>query len=636
MHQMAESLFSARERRLLAAVAETAMPAGSIFPGASEPAVGRLEAFMAPMGGMLAKGYKALLIAIDAASVIRFGQRFEDLLPDDRLSILESWRTGDYARRTALRALVSPLKVSHYNDPNFYRAVGCVYETPTAKPETARWMKERVHSGAEVAGETLECDVVVIGTGAGGAVAARELTEKGLAVVMLEEGEWYGRADFNGRPVDMQKKMFRDMGATFAYGNVTIPIPVGRAVGGTTAINSGTCYRVPERVLATWRENHGLANFSSEMLDPYYTRVEGVLGVAEAKAEYLGNVARLIGEGCDRLGWKHKPLRRNAPDCDGQGLCCFGCPTDAKRSTNVSYVPLALKAGATLIKGVKAEKVIVERGRAVGVEAKAHGKTVTVRGRAVVVACGSLLTPIFLGAQGLANSSGELGKNLSIHPATGVFATFDGKIDGHVGIPQGYSIEEFHDEGILFEGVFAPLEVGAATIPLIGEKFTQTMEAFNRLACFGFMIEDSSRGRVRRGPGGKPLITYFLNDRDTAKVKRGVEILSRVYLAAGAREVLPGVHGWDSIRNEADLGRFRRAKMSARDFDLSAYHPLGTARMGIDPKRSVVDIEQQVHDLPGLYVMDGSAVPSSLAVNPQLTIMALATRAAEKLAAKLN
>src|SRR5262249_5448902 len=161
-------------------------------------------------------------------------------------------------------------------------------------------------------------------------------------------------------------------------------------------------------------------------------RVEAVLGVAPADPRHLGGVARVIARGCDALGYQHQPLRRNAPECDGQGICCFGCPTDAKRSTNVSYVPLALKAGATLFTGLRAERVMVDGGRAVGV--LAHGRApdgsrraLTVRARAVVVSCGSLLTPLLLEDSGIGTSSGQLGRNLSIHPAVAVMALFDEK-----------------------------------------------------------------------------------------------------------------------------------------------------------------------------------------------------------------
>ena len=165
-------------------------------------------------------------------------------------------------------------------------------------------------------------------------------------------------------------------------------------------------------------------------------------------------------------------------------------------------------------------------------------RALTVRARATVVACGSLLTPLLLEASGVGTASGQLGRNLSIHPALGVMALFDEKLDGGNAIPQGYAIEQFHDEGILFEGAFAPLDLAAASFTMIGPRFVELVEAYDRLACFGVMIEDVSRGRVRRGPGGRPLITYSLVDHDVARLKRAVEILGRVYFAAGARSVL--------------------------------------------------------------------------------------------------
>jgi hypothetical protein len=254
----------------------------------------------------------------------------------------------------------------------------------------------------------------------------------------------------------------------------------------------------------------------------------------------------------------------------------------------------------------------------------------------VVVACGSLMTPLLLEKNGVGTASGELGRNLSIHPAVFSMALYDEVIDGSHSIPQGYSIEEFHDEGLLFEGVFAPLDLGAASFTMFGPKLISVLEQYNHLAGFGFMIEDTSRGRVRPGPGGRPLVTYWMNRHDVARMKRGVEILARVFFAGGARSVLSLVHGFDELRSLDDVERFRRAKVTARDFEISAYHPLGTARMGANPKKSVVGPDFQVHDSPGVYIADGSVVPSSPAVNPQLTIMAMATRAAESIGDELS
>jgi choline dehydrogenase-like flavoprotein len=632
------TLFSSSERAALTALARATMPAGRIFPGAGAAAVEKVENFIALSPPSVGQGYRALVWALEAAALVHHRRRLAHLGADELAQLLDRWRHSDYPTRTMLRLLTTPLKVAHYNDPKMYQEVGCRYGSlPVATVEKPRYMSERVLGAQDLAAdETLECDVVVIGTGAGGAVAARELAERGQAVVMLEEGEYFTRADFTGHAVEMQRKLYRDMGATIAVGNCSIPIPVGKTVGGTTTINSGTCYRAPDRIFHSWREQFGLDELTPERMAPYYERVEAVLEVAPTDARYLGGVGRVIARGCDALGYEHHPLRRNAPACDGQGVCCFGCPTDAKRSTNVSYVPLALKAGATLFTGARADRLLVEGGRAAGVVASVGGKRLTVRARAVVVACGSLYTPLFLQRNKIGDASGQLGRNLSIHPAIASLAVFDEVIDGANAVPQGYAIEEFHDEGILFEGAFAPLDVGAASFPIIGAQLTELMEQYDKLACFAMIIEDTSRGRVRPGPGGRPLITYWVNDHDVARLKRGVEILCRVFFAAGARRVLPIVHGFDELTDERDLERLRRARLTARDFDITAYHPLGTARMGRDPKTSVIGPDHQLHDLPGCYVTDGSAVPSSPAVNPQLTIMALATRAAEGLAARLS
>ena len=467
-------------------------------------------------------------------------------------------------------------------------------------------------------------------------MVGRELAEAGLAVVFVEEGRYFDRSQFNGRPFQMQQKLYRRGGSTFSIGNVGIPIPLGQTVGGTTTVNSGTCYRTPERVLRHWQDELGLTELGPDQMGGYFERVEAVLGVEQAKAELMGGNGRVIARGCDALGFtKHGPLKRNAPACDGQGVCCFGCPTDAKRSTNVSYIPLALRAGAELFPAAKMTRVIVEGGRAVGVVAKTHdGHTLTIRARSVVIACGSIMTPIVLGAQGLGGRSGELGKNLSIHPACGAIAEFDEQIMPWKGIPQGYAIEELHEEGILFEGAMVPLEMTMSMTQMIGPELIRLAESFDRVASFGFLVEDTSRGRVTEVMG-QPVIRYWLSDRDVAHIKRGLDVLAQIYFAAGARRIHTPIAGFDTLESPDDLRTLRRANIRAWDLDLSAYHPLGTARMGTDPRSSVVGPDHQAHDTRGLYVVDGAAVPTSLGVNPQVTIMALATRAAEKIAAAL-
>ncbi len=628
---------SRHQHQTLVAVAEAALPAGRYLPAAGETTVGKVEHFIGSLPPPLDRGLGGLLRGLDAASWIGERRSFVRLPRDRQLAVLERWRRGDFMRRLALRALMTPLKMAHFDDPQLYKQLGCVYEAQRVKAEAKpAYMRDRVHTKLD--GDlALECDVVVVGTGAGGAVVGRELAEAGLAVVLVEEGAYFDRSQFTGRAFDMQQKLYRRGGSTFSIGNVAIPIPLGQTVGGTTTVNSGTCYRTPDRVLGHWQEDLGLSELGPEAMGRHFERVEGVLGVERAKAELLGGNGRVIERGATRLGLvRHGPLKRNAPACDGQGVCCFGCPTDAKRSTNVSYVPLALRAGAELFAGAKVTRIIVEGGRARGVVARdEHGRQLTVRARAVVIACGSIMTPLLLDQQRLGNASGQLGKNLSIHPACGALAEFDEQIMPWKGIPQGYAIEDLHEEGILFEGASVPLEMTMSMTQMIGPELVRLAESYDHVASFGFMVEDTSRGSVS-AVMGQPVIRYWLGDKDVAHIKRGLDVLAQVFFAAGARRVHVPIAGFEVLESHDDLARLRRATIRAWDLDLSAYHPLGTARMGADPRTSVVGPDHEVHDTPGLYVVDGAAVPSALGVNPQVTIMALATRAAEKIAAAVE
>lgn len=627
------SLLTRPERRRLAALAETALPAGLRLPGADTRTVLRVEAELASLPSRVAWAWRLLALPLDLAAVATTGRRFSSLAPRRRLDVLRRMEAFE-PTRLALRGLVAPLKLAHFDDPVLHDALGCRYAVePPARLEPARWRAQVFDAAALPPGESLECDVVVVGTGAGGAPLAARLAARGRAVLLLEEGEYFTRRDFTGRPLEMMRRMYRRAGATIALGNTAIPVPVGRGVGGTTLVNSGTCFRVPEHTLAEWRSASGVAALSPEHLAPYYAEVERFLEVGPSSSRAIGAVGDLIAKGCDALGYRHHPLARNAPGCDGQGLCCFGCPTDAKRSTNVSYVPAALSAGAQLLTRVRVERVLVEHGRAAGVEGVTVGdgapRAVSVRAKVVVLSCGTLSTPVLLLGQGLANGSGQVGRNLSIHPAIAAIGIFPDEVRGFDAVPQGHGIDEFQHEGLLFEGASLPLQLSALATPGYGPAFTALMEQAQHTLVFGFLVKDTSRGRVRRGRNGEPRISYWLNDTDLAKVRRGLGILARVYFAAGATQVVVPVAGFERLETLDDVARLERAPFRARHVDITAYHPLGTCRMGVRPADSVVSPTHETHEVPGLFIVDGSALPGSPGVNPQLTIMALSLRAAD-------
>lgn len=631
---------SEAEHRIVARLAEAGMPAGKLLPAGGADTATAVDRYCREAPSGTTPALRAALWALELSSVPTRGRPFSKLSIEARTRVLEAWESSHlYPVRSLLRALMTPLKYEHYNRREMFRHVGCSYETPAVRDEQPRWLAQ-VTDGREVDEDMdIECEVVVVGTGAGGAAAAYELASRGRAVLLLEEGDYHRRESFR-RPHRAHRNMYRDQGVMASIGNVGIPIWAGRAVGGSTVINSGTCYRTPERTLRRWRDHLGLpAEFSSSGLDPYFQRVESMLQVEQASPLHLGQIAKIVARGADHLGLSHHALQRNAPGCDGQGVCCFGCPTGAKRSTDVSYVPEALKRGAQLITAAKVERVDIVAGRARGVTATLNGnqgkRRLTVRAEAVVVAGGTLMTPLLLGQSG-ACKGGWLGKNLSIHPATKMLALFDEAVNQWEGIPQSYAIDQFAEEGLMFEGGSVPFDVAAVAVPWTGPRFTEIMERYPHMATFGFMVQDHSRGEVRRGPGGRPLMLYNLGERDMKLMQRGIEVLCEVYQAAGARRVLPMVAGHQEVSTKAQLERLKKSRLRPSDLEVTAFHPLGTCRIGTDPQRSCLGPDHEAHDVAALYVCDGSAVPSSLGVNPQMTIMAMALRAAEGIDQRLS
>ena len=639
---MTEAVSLGRHRELVEILARAIIPPGERLEGGGEITVKRLEQWFGGLPSAHLLGYHALLDAIDWVSVSSTGRRLSRLGKEDAIALVESYcRSPAASKRALLRAVATPIKLAHFDDAAQFAAVGCpsfhASERQLRVVEQPRWLSQ-VTSGEETSVDiTLECEVVVVGTGAGGAACAHELASRGRAVLMLEEGPFVRREGFSGRAQEMVKKLYRDNGLTIAFGNAGIPVWAGRAVGGSTVVNSGTCYRAPERVFQSWRDDFDLADFSGAMLAPYYERAEHMLQVTRATTALTGGVGRVIARGASALGYHHHALERNAPDCDGQGVCAFGCPTGAKRSTDVSYVPEALKRGAQLLTGARVEDIDVVAGRARGVAGKlASGARFRVKADAVVIAAGALMTPVLFKRAGLLSQYRWLGRNLSIHPASKVMAVFDEAIDMGSAIPQGYAVDEFAAEDIMFEGGSTPLEVTAAAVPWTGRPFIKLLDQYRNMASFGFMIKDTSRGKVRAGRGYSPLITYHLNRVDIDRIQRAICILCEIYLEAGARRVLPFLPGAEEVRSRRDLERLSRLRLSASDLEITAYHPLGTCRIGTDPSMSVLSPEHETHGVESLYVTDGSAIPSSLGVNPQLTIMAMAHRAGEAIDARLR
>jgi choline dehydrogenase-like flavoprotein len=484
---------------------------------------------------------------------------------------------------------------------------------------------------------TLDCDAVVVGSGAGGGVVAAELAEAGVDVIVLEEGGYHPTEEFTAVASDMVPKLYRDHGASMAIGSPVIVYGEGRCVGGSTVINGGMTWRTPERVLDRWASEHDIDGVDARALERIFARVERLVSAAHQDPESIGRDNALLKQGADALGWKVIPNIRNQLHCAGTNNCAFGCPTGAKRSTLVSYVPRALAFGARVYADCRAHTLVTHGKRVVGVAARVvrangtSGAKVLVRAATVVVAAGSIHTPALLLRSGIRSPSGQLGANLTLHPNAKVVATFDDDVVGWKGVHQAYQVREFQDQGYLMAAVNVPPSILAMGMPFIGRALDEIMAQYNRIVSGGILVEDTTSGRVRVLPGGSPMAFYQLSDRDAERVVRGVALIAELLFAAGARRIWVPFDGAEPLDGPDDVRRLRGQTIPKRAMEIMTTHVMGTCRMGGDRSRHVCDPWGKVYDAEGLWVADASLFPTPIGVNPMETIMALATRNAERI-----
>lgn len=479
-------------------------------------------------------------------------------------------------------------------------------------------------------------DVVVVGSGAGGAVAARTLARAGLSVLVLEEGRRHGVDEFrHGHPLERFTGLYRDGGTTAALGRPPVMLPIGRGVGGTTLVNSGTCYRTPDRVLRHWRDEAGLRWADPAAFDSPLDEVWELLQVAPVPEVVMGRNGLVALAGARALGWRAGPLQRNAPGCGGCCQCAIGCPRNAKFGVHLNALPQACAAGTRIVSEARVERVVVENGRATGVLARRiDGTLFTVRASAgVVVSAGATETPPLLRRSGLGRHH-RLGRNLALHPAVGVFGRFAEPVVSWRGVLQSAGIEEFHrSEGILIEATATPPGMGSMELPGVGRELLAELAAAERLASLGAMVADRAVGAVhgRR----RALVHYDLHRDDGRRLLHAIGHMGRVLLAAGADEVLTGIPGHPRATSPEELDD-AVAGAEIRRMHVAAFHPCGTASAGADAERFPVDPFGALRGVEHLWVADAAVLPSCAEVNPQVTIMAVALVVARAMAARLG
>jgi choline dehydrogenase-like flavoprotein len=644
-----------RQRTALEDICDTICPGGEGLPSARE--LGVADALLAAvalnpreserkqLAGLLSLWDTALLGALGGAGA----KRFSALGPAEREKLLLSWADSRLPQRRAVfQALRKGALLFYYMLPGAggarnpaWDAIG--YDGPLGKLDTA---PPKALTPTPVERDTsLECDVVIVGSGAGGGAAAGVLAGAGLDVIVVEGGDYYDDEDFDGSELGAITRYY--MGAPTATHDQSVGLIAGACLGGGTVVNYSTSFRTPEEVRAEWAA-HGVPAFTSEDYTRSLDAVCERLGVNQEHNEPSTREQKLQ-EGCVKLGWHVDAMPRGVRHCaQGKecGYCGLGCRVGAKQSVVKTWLADAHDAGARLIVRTKVERVLVEGGAARGIVGRTvEGHRLTVRGRAVVAACGAIHTPALLKRSGLSNPT--IGKHLHLHPATAVFGVFDEELKPWEGVMQALYSDQFRD---LHDGYGLKLET-AAEHPHLFIPFAPwrgaaqhfgLMETMTNTVPMGVLLRDRDGGEVRVGRDGEPVVRYKLSPFDTRHLRTGIDGAAQVLEAAGARRIFTSHAKWVSYDPGSEGARLRfmeesdRAGYGAGQCILNSFHIMGSARMGGSPASSACDPDGQTWDVRNLYVFDGSAFPSATGVNPQVSIQAIAHMSARRLAAQLS
>jgi choline dehydrogenase-like flavoprotein len=649
-----EFQLTARQRRALEEIVDTFCPAGNGAPtarelGVAEAIIGAValnprESERRQLALLLSLWNSRPLGAIGGAGL----KRFSELPREQREQVVLAWGDSRSAQRRAVfHGLRKAALLFYYMLPGgenarnpVWDAIG--YDGPLGKLESAP-PKALTITPIE-RDERLECDVVIVGSGAGGGTAAGVLSAAGLDVIVVESGDYYDDQDFDGSEYTALSQYY--MGAPQASHDQSIGLLAGSCLGGGTVVNYSTSFRTPDDIRQEWA-SHGVPAFTSaeytESLDAVYQR----LGVNQEHNEPSTRDQKLQ-EGCVRLGWHVDAMPRGVRSCaQGRecGYCGLGCRVGAKQSVVKTWLADANAAGARLITGTKVDRVLIEGGAARGIAGSTgDGHHVTVRARAVIASCGAIHTPALLKRSGLQNQN--IGKHLKLHPATAVWGVYDEELKPWEGVMQAlYSDQhrDLHDGyGLKYETAAGHPHLFLAFAPWRGSgQHYRLMEALSNTVAMGVLLRDRDGGEVRIGRDGQPVVRYKLSGFDAGHVRTGIDGAAQIHEAAGARRIFSSQNRWVSYEpGRGSREQFMReadaAGYGAGQLVLGSFHIMGSARMGGAPATSACDPTGQTWDVRNLYVFDGSSFPTASGVNPQISIQAIAHMGARGLAARLN
>jgi choline dehydrogenase-like flavoprotein len=474
--------------------------------------------------------------------------------------------------------------------------------------------------------EEVHCEVAIIGTGAGGGIAARALTRAGVGVVLIEEGGHHTSREFDMEEATAYPMLYQE----------------GRAVGGGTVVNWTTSFRTPARVLEHWAKTYGLEGWNEAALRPHWEEIENYLGIHEVDSEDLNPNNGKLWDGLSALGWSRELLRRNTRGCMRSGYCGTGCPVDAKQSMLITAIPDALARGAELYTHCRAWTLEEERGRVSAIHCLAlddrgrhpTGRSVTIRPKLCVLSGGALNSPALLLRSKIGNQSSRVGHRTFLHPTLAMVARHAGPVEPYYGVPQSVSSHHRAERGGAMGYFFetAPIHPMLAALALngYGKEHRQRMEALpHTSAVIALLIDgfqpDEACGTVRLKSDGQPRLDYPFSARMEEAARAAQADAARILLASGALEVR-SLHGRPVVlKSLADLPALDAAPFGPNQLAVFSAHQMGGCAAGSDAATSVVRGDLRHHQLENLFVLDGSVFPTSLGVNPQLSIFGIAS-----------
>jgi hypothetical protein len=587
--------------------------------------VDRVDRYLTRLPATSRLAMRAGLAAVAAASYLTTGRSLSRLRPGQRDRVLRRVAALGPEAAAAVEAMKAMVVRANGADTYAPELLARAQKHDTARPDAPLTITPSTESRSVVT-----ADAVIVGSGAGGAMVARTLARSGFDTVVVEEGRRWTVEEFRTtHPIDRYAGLYRGGGATVALGRPSVVLPIGRAVGGTTVVNSGTCYRPPFAVVRRWHDEFGLALADPDRLTERLDDVERTLRVAPVPLEIMGRNGRLLLEGAEKLGWRAAPIPRNAPACEGCCQCAIGCPRNAKFGVHLNALPQACAAGARIISRARVERVLHHNGRPRGVRARRpDGTAIDILADTVIVAAGATETPGLLRRSGI-GAHPRLGRNLALHPATMLAGRFDDDVVAWRGVLQSAAVHEFHEsDGVLIEATSTPPGMGSMVFPGYGSELLGWLDRASRIATFGAMVADRGVGSVSSARG-ETLVRYNIARVDVAKLMVAIEAMGRLLFAAGAVEVLTGLPGAMTVTSLPAL-RDVLHRSNPKSLHLAAFHPTGTAAAGADEQLCPVDETGRLRGVEGVWVADASILPSSPEVNPQLSIMALALGVADE------